>query len=61
MFVQISYNTLAHVRASVGQPAKTYLHQLCTNTGCNLEDLQGAVDDRDGWHEREPGNFMLSA
>ena len=26
-----------------------YLYQLCTDTACNLEDLQGAVDDRDEW------------
>ena len=30
---------------SVGQPTKTYIHQLCTNTWCSLEDLPGAMDD----------------
>ena len=29
----------------VGQPAKTYLQQLCTDMRCNLEDLLGS----DGW------------
>ena len=28
------------------------LHQLCVNTGCCLEDLLGAMDDRDGCKER---------
>ena len=26
--------------------------QLCTDTGCSLEDLPGAMDDREGWWER---------
>ena len=37
-------------RASVCQPARTYLHQLCADTGWGLEDL---VRARDGWRERE--------
>ena len=39
-------------RARVEQPARTYLRQLCTDTGCNLEDLPEAMDDRDGWLKR---------
>ena len=42
-----------HGHASVGRPAKTYLHQLCANTRCRLEDPPGVMDDRDGWRERE--------
>ena len=34
------------------------LHQVCADTGCNLKDPQGAVDDRDGW--RASGKFALS-
>ena len=34
-------------RATVGQPARTFLHQLCADTGCSFEDLPGALDDRD--------------
>ena len=30
--------TLSHGSASVGQPMRTYLRQICTDTGCNLED-----------------------
>ena len=40
--------TPRHGSASVGWPARVYLHQLCTDTGCNLEYLPGAMDDRDG-------------
>ena len=42
----------SHVRAKVGRPARTYLQQLCADTGCSLEDLPGVMDDRDGWQER---------
>ena len=39
--------TPTHGYASVGQPARTYLHQLCVDTGCILEDLLGVKDDRE--------------
>ena len=38
-------------------PARTYLHQFCAVTGCNLEGLPGAMNDR----ERESGKSILSA
>ena len=44
--------TPSHGRASVGRPTKTYLQQLCTYTGCSLEDLLDAMDDKDEWWER---------
>ena len=31
--------------------ARNYIQQLCADTGCSLEDLPGAIDDRDGWRE----------
>ena len=37
----------------MGQSSKTHIHQLGTDTRCNLENLPGAIDDRDGWRERE--------
>ena len=43
--------TPSHGQAKAGQPARTYIQQLCANTGCSLEDL-GVMDDRDGWQER---------
>ena len=47
--------------AYVGQQTKTYRQQICTNTGCNLEDLLGAMDDRDEWRERESRKSVLAA
>ena len=35
-----------------GQPARTYIQQLCTDTGCSSEDLPEAMDDREVWRER---------
>ena len=39
--------TPTHGRASIGRPGRTYLHQLCADTGCSLKDLLEAMDDRD--------------
>ena len=44
--------TLSHGWAKAGWPARTYIQQLCANTECRLEDLPGAMDNRDGWWER---------
>ena len=44
--------TPSHGRAKVGRPARSYIQQLCVDTGYSLEDLPGAMDDRDGWRER---------
>ena len=46
------------VRASVGRPTKTYLQQLCTDTGCSLEDLSKAMDERDGWWESQRNPYL---
>ena len=45
--------TSSQGRATGGRPARTYIQQLCVNTGCSLEDLLGAMDDKDGWRKRE--------
>ena len=44
--------TPSHEWAKAGRPARTYIQQLCANTGYSLEDLPTAMDDRDGWRER---------
>ena len=44
--------TPSHGQAKAGRPARTYIQQLCAFTGYSLEDLPGAMDDRDGWQER---------
>ena len=38
--------------ASTCWPTSKNLHQLCMDTGCSLEDLLGAIEDRDGWSKR---------
>ena len=38
--------------AKVGRPARTYIQQLCEDTGCNAEDLPEAMNDREKWRER---------
>ena len=41
--------------ASDRWPARTYLHQLCADTRCSLEDLKWTITDRGGWRVREWG------
>ena len=38
--------------AKVGRPARTYIQQLCEETGCNPEDLPEAMNDREKWRDR---------
>ena len=35
-----------------GRPARTYIQQLCEDTGCNPEDLPEAMNNRKKWRER---------
>ena len=37
----------SHRQAKAGQPARTYIQQLCVDTRCNPEDLLEAIDDRE--------------
>ena len=39
-------------RAKAGRPARTYIEQLCEDTGCSPEDPPEAMNDREGWWER---------
>ena len=41
-----------HGRAKAGRPARTYIQQLCEDTGCCHEDLPRAMNDREEWRER---------
>ena len=43
--------TPTHGCARVGRPARTYIQQLCEDTGCNPEDLPEAMNDRERWRE----------
>ena len=44
--------TPSHGREKAGRPARTYMQQLCADTGCSPEDPPEAMDDREGWRER---------
>ena len=44
--------TPTYGRAKAGRPARTYIQQLCEDTGCNSEDLPKAMNDREKWRER---------
>ena len=38
--------------SKVGQPAQTYIQQLCEDMGCSPEDLPEAMNDREKWWEK---------
>ena len=42
----------SHGRAKAGRPVRTYIQQLCADTGCDLEELPEAIDDREAWWVR---------
>ena len=44
--------TPSHGRAKSERPARTYIQQLCEDTGCSPEDLPEAMNYREGWRER---------
>ena len=44
--------TPTHGHAKAGRPARTYIQQLCEDTGCCPEDLPRAMNDREELRER---------
>ena len=44
--------SLTYGRAKAGRPARTYIQQLCEDTGCSPEDLPEAMNEREKWRER---------
>ena len=44
--------TPTYDRARAGRPARTYIQQLCEDTGCSPEDLPEVMTDREKWRER---------
>ena len=44
--------TPTYGRAKAGRPARTYIQQLCEDTGCSPEDLQEVMNDREKCRER---------
>ena len=47
--------TPSHGRAKAGRPDRTYIQQLCEDTGCSPADLPKAMNDRKRWQERVRG------
>ena len=43
--------TPTYGQAKAGRPARTYIQQLCEDTGYNSEDLPGAMNDREKWRQ----------
>ena len=48
--------TPTYGRAKAGRPARTYIEQLCEDTGCSPENLPEAMNDREKWRERVRDN-----
>ena len=44
--------TPTYGRAKAGRPARTYIQQLCEDTGCSPEDQPEVMNDREKWRER---------
>ena len=44
--------TPAYSQAKAGRPARTYIQQLCEDTGCSPEDQPKAKNDTEKWRER---------
>ena len=44
--------TPTYGQAKAGRPARTYIQQLCEDTGYNPEDLPEVMNDREKWRER---------
>ena len=44
--------TPTYGRVKAGRPARTYIQQLCEDTGCIPEDLPETMNDREKWRER---------
>ena len=44
--------TPTYGRAKAGRPARTYIQQLCEDSGCSPEDLPEAKNDIEKWRER---------
>ena len=44
--------TPTYDRAKAGRPARTYIQQLCKDTGCSPKDQPKAMNDREKWRER---------
>ena len=53
--------TPAYGQSKAGRPARTYIQQLCDDTGCNPEGLPEAMNDRETWRKRVRDISVLAA
>ena len=44
--------TPTYGRAKAGRPARTYIEQLCEDTGYSPKDQPEAMNDKEKWRER---------
>ena len=44
--------TPSHGQAKAGRPARTYIQQLCEDTGCSPEDRPESMNNGEEWWER---------
>ena len=44
--------TPAYGQSKAGRPTRTFIQQLCDDTGCKPEDLPEGMNDRETWRER---------
>ena len=47
-----THTTPTYGRAKAARSARTYIQQLCEDTGYSPEDLPEAMNDREKWRER---------
>ena len=52
--------TPTYGRAKAGRSSRTYIQQLCEDTGCSPEDLPEAKNDREKWRERVKDTYTSS-
>ena len=52
LIIDVLLWTPTYGRAKAGRSARTYIQQLCEDTGCRPEDMPEAMNDRDKWRER---------
>ena len=52
LIIDVLLWTPAYAQAKAGRPARTYIQQLCEDTGYSPEELPEAMNDREKWRER---------
>ena len=55
LIIDVLQWTPSHGRAKAGRLARTYIKQLCEDTGCSPEDLPEEMNDWDGWAREDQG------